>query len=658
MPRRPVFCFLIFLLLWAIAAVDKTALGGSNDAAVAKQASGGLETLSIQNGRVTMGVRDVPLTKLLGRLAEIARIDLVVDPGIDETVTLTFDGISLEEAIKELCRNRAMIYQYIPETNTYRIIGLSAQKRQSASDGAATDGKTHSQGPFMAEAVSTGGKAIRPSNAPENLCDSRGRPLYKPRELLVKFKKGSNREEALGVHRTLGSSLIKANDHRNLHRVRIRDGLTVEAAADLYRASPLVERTERNALRYPDDVLPNDTYFGLQWGLHNTGQFVNGTYGRPDADIDAPEAWEIIDRGKEVVIAVIDTGVDYNHPDLAGRIWTNPGEVPGNGIDDDKNGYIDDVRGWDFADGDNDPVDRYGHGTHVAGIIAAGWNNAAGIAGIFPKAKLMLLKVSTGSSADMDTFDIVSALDYARANGAHIVNGSYGGSAAEPDEYEAFADLKNAAILAACAAGNSGRNVDVESKTYPASYAHSTNPSYPPLDNIISVAASTPQDALSGNSNYGLNSVDLMAPGYNIYSTCLNSTYCYKDGTSMATPQVSAVAGLVLSRTPHLTYLQVKDAILNNVDVDPNPVWPVSGKLITGGRLNAFKALSAIHLPGDVNGDHKVDLADVIACLRILSGFQPSLSWTPADDVDRNTAIGMAEALYILQWMAELRDGA
>jgi subtilisin family serine protease len=224
--------------------------------------------------------------------------------------------------------------------------------------------------------------------------DSRQRPLFKWGEILVKFNKGVKGDLIARLHAVAGNRVIKSSSRSNLHLVGLKPGLPEDEALALYRSSSLVKTAERHVVRYKA-MLPNDTDFRKQWGLHNTGQKVNGTTGTYDADIDAPEAWEITQGSQGIVIAVVDTGVDYNHPDLSGGVWTNAREVSGNSLDDDNNGYVDDIRGWDFASStrvicfggdctrnDNDPMDVDGHGTHVAGIIAARGNNDIGIAGI------------------------------------------------------------------------------------------------------------------------------------------------------------------------------------------------------------------------------------------------------------------------------------
>lgn len=616
----------------------------------------GLDGVSVRDGRVTIDVTDVTITQLLKKIAELSKINLIFDPDIEGAVSTKMTGVTVEEALKELCRNRAMVFQYMPETNAYRILSVGVHASQKESVSAASMDKA-SLKPHAPASL----REAAPSGVGEKLYDSKGRLLYKPRELLIKFKRGVTRQQMDDVHLALGSTLIKTMDRINLHRVKVRDGVSEKEAIALYGASGIVETAERHALRYKCETLPNDPDFGMQWGLKNTAQ--------TGADIHAPEAWDIVSGGKEVLIAVIDTGLDYSHPDLQGRIWMNPGEVPANGVDDDQNGFVDDIRGWDFAGAsknnpvaDNDPMDKDSHGTHVAGIIAAQRNNGIGVAGVFSKARVMVLKVQADDDDTMEDYNIIDALDYARAKGARIINCSFGGESPSQSEYEAFEDLKSAGILAVCAAGNGdnydkGINMDNpgSQKTYPAYYAHSTEPSYPPLDNIISVAASDQDDNLASFSNYGRNSVDVMAPGVTIYSTCLNETYCPNQGTSMATPHVTGIAGLILSRNPALTYAQVKSAILDNVD---HLLPSIADKLITGGRVNAFTALSSIRLPGDLTGDGRIQLDDLILSLHILSGMKPAFSANTATEVNGDGRIGMGEAIFILQWIAGLRGNS
>jgi subtilisin family serine protease len=330
---------------------------------------------------------------------------------------------------------------------------------------------------------------------------SNGFAEYVPGEVLVKFKSNTTAYKINTLHRKIGSFKKKEFKGVRIHQMRLPDGVSVEEAVEYYKSDPDVEYAEPNYIVRIDSV-PNDTYFNNLWGLHNTGQ----TGGNADADIDAPEAWDLTTGSTEVVIAVVDTGVAYDHTDLAGNIWNNAGETScTDGIDNDGNGYIDDCKGWDFVGNDNDPADYNGHGTHVAGTIAANGNNSNGITGIMWQAKIMPLRF-LGRSGSGTTADAVSAILYANAKGAHVINNSWGGSGYSQALKDVI-DASNAVVV--CAAGNSSSNNDT-SPFYPAAYGSA---------NIISVAATDSRDNLASFSNYGKTSVDLAAPGLNIYST-------------------------------------------------------------------------------------------------------------------------------------------
>jgi subtilisin family serine protease len=408
---------------------------------------------------------------------------------------------------------------------------------------------------------------------------------YAPGEVLVKFRSGVTSQLAEATHRFFGARAIKRFRHFNLDRIKIPKDWSVQETIYWYRFDPDVEYAEPNYIRRIS-LTPNDPNFDILWGLHNTGQLVNGTSGTSDADINAPEAWETETGSSSFVIAVLDTGADWNHEDLSNNIWSNADEIPNNGIDDDNNGYIDDVRGWDFVpfNGDNDPSDDNDpvyHGTHVSGTIAAEGNNGIGITGVCWTASIMPLKILDESGLGFVS-DIVEAIDYAVANGAKVINVSLSGTFFSTPEYEAIERARDNGVLVVAAAGNSGdgfqsfgwNNDILLQANYPASYD---------LENIIAVAATNQNDLLASFSNYGPVSVDVAAPGVNIYSTRAGNGYQYLGGTSMATPHVSGLAALIWSANSGLTYTQVKDKILNSVDVKPG----LTGKILTWGRVNA-----------------------------------------------------------------------
>jgi len=327
---------------------------------------------------------------------------------------------------------------------------------------------------------------------------------------------------------------------------------------------------QSQSLRAAGAGWPNDPGYSQLWGLENTGQAP--FYGKAGADIKAPLAWGVTTGSSSVTIALIDTGVDYSHPDLAANIWQNPGEYL-NGADDDGNGYIDDIRGWNFVAKNNDPMDDNGHGTHCAGTMAAIGNNGIGITGVTWNTKIMSLKFLDSKGFGY-TSDAIAAILYANQKGVPIISCSFSG----PGESKALKDaIDSSSALFICAAGNAGANSDITPQ-YPAAY---------PSPQIISVAASTYQDTLASFSNYGINSVDLAAPGVSIYSTTKSGGYSYLNGTSMAVPYVTGTAALLKARNPSMTTSQIKSKILSSCDV----LASLSGKVATGGRLNAAKAL-------------------------------------------------------------------
>ncbi len=323
------------------------------------------------------------------------------------------------------------------------------------------------------------------------------------------------------------------------------------------------------------NVVPNDPGFSQLWGLRNTGQ----SGGVAGVDIRATNAWatESATGSLTVKVGVIDTGIDHTHPDLAENIWVNPNEIPGNGIDDDNNGYVDDVRGWNFFDGTNNAMDTEGHGTHVAGTIGGRGNNGVGVAGVCWRVSLVPLKFLGPDGGSLS--DAVEAVAYATSIGVHLTNNSWGGS----DYSQALKDVIDAAhaagILFVAAAGNDSNNNDL-SPAYPASY---TSP------NIISVASITRSGGLSWFSNYGLTSVDVGAPGSDIYSTVPGGGYASYSGTSMASPHVAGLCALIKSQKPALTHLQIREAVLSTA----RPLASLNGKTATGGFIDAEAAVNS-----------------------------------------------------------------
>jgi subtilisin family serine protease len=347
---------------------------------------------------------------------------------------------------------------------------------------------------------------------------------YLPGEILVKFKEGIPEENKARMYQESGSYLIRSLPALGIHHLRLPPFVSMAEALQLFLRNPDVEFVEPNYIIHTCQVFPDDPTFdsenpnyGVLWGLYNFGQAVGGKPGLPGADINAPDAWEISTGGDGVIIAVIDTGVAYSHPELTANMWTNPGEDPwsvpndhatGNRFDDDCNGRNDDWRGWDFVDGDNEPMDYHGHGTHVAGTIAAVGDNGQGITGVMWRAAIMPLRIldahGTGSISSA-----IQAIDYAVQKGARVINASWGGTDFSESLLQSIQFCQRNGVLVVAAAGNNARNTD-ESPFYPASYD---------LPNIISVAAGDQRDTVATFSNWGPSTVDVAAPGVAIYST-------------------------------------------------------------------------------------------------------------------------------------------
>lgn len=430
--------------------------------------------------------------------------------------------------------------------------------------------------------------------------DARQEPTG-PVELLVRYRRAGHPDfdtaDQVGLRAELnqraGAVAVREVASSAIEVVRVDDPNRVDATLRTYRADPAVSSAERNAT-WSTQVLPDDRHFDKQWALRNTGQ-ADGT---ADADIDAPEAWRITQGSREVVVVVIDTGVAFRHPDLAANIWTNPGEVPGDGKDNDHNGYVDDVHGWDALDNDGNPRDLNGHGTHVAGTIGAQGDNTIGIAGVAWRVRIAACRF-LDANGDGSTDGAIACLDYVKAlrsAGVNVVatNNSWSGGDRSALLRQAINNQQR--VLFVAAAGNNGDDID-GFPTYPASYQ---------LPSVLAVAATDRTDHQSGFSNWGATTVGISAPGSDIISlraprTDLNldggatfvppgdphAKYSLASGTSMAAPHVTGVVALLKARFPELDAWGVRNRILAGGDRLP---W-LEGSTITGRRLNADGAL-------------------------------------------------------------------
>ena len=361
---------------------------------------------------------------------------------------------------------------------------------------------------------------------------------------------------------------------RGLELVDPEPGVSVGAAvADLQRMDGVLYAEPDHVVHQtatPDDPLLSD-----EWGL---------------SAIRAPEAWDVTTGSAQVTVAVVDTGIDATHPDLSPNLWTNPGESGGgreaNGLDDDGNGRIDDVHGWDFVDQDAQPQDGNGHGTHVSGTIAARGDDATGVAGVSWTAGMMALRV-LGDNGSGYVSDILTAYAYAARNGARVVNASLGGDSFSRAEHDAIAAAPS--TLFVVAAGNDGANNDA-TPAYPCDYD---------LANVVCVAASDRDDALASFSNYGAANVDLAAPGVDIASTWPGAGYALSRGTSMATPHVSGAAALLLAHDGGLTVAGLRSALLSSAHPVARPGGPGRHRRAPGRRRRARRRPRA---PGTASG--------------------------------------------------------
>lgn len=355
---------------------------------------------------------------------------------------------------------------------------------------------------------------------------------------------------------------------------------------ELGKATPSNKKPEKEV-----EVILKDPALAQAWGLQMT---------------DAQKAWRVSQGSRDIVVAVIDTGVDAKHPDLKNNLWVNKGEMgkdakgndkATNGIDDDGNGFIDDVHGWNFVDNNNELTDKHGHGTHIAGIIGAEGGNGIGISGVSPKVSLMVLRYYDPKSADSNNLvNTVKAIQYATKMGANIINYSGGGLSPSPDEKAAIEEANRKGILFVAAAGNERSNSD-EKKYYPADYG---------LPNIVSVTAIDKKKKVLPSSNWGEKTVQIAAPGNEIYSTLPNGQYGYMTGTSQATAFVTGVAALVMANN---TELKKANSIIKYLTQTGDADEGLEGKTLYARRLNTYKALAIQDSDLTFNGVHAENLA-------------------------------------------------
>ncbi|MFK8137364.1 MAG: S8 family serine peptidase [Bdellovibrionales bacterium] len=407
-----------------------------------------------------------------------------------------------------------------------------------------------------------------------------------PGEYIVKLK-----DQAFANKSSVLSQLIEADVVQKISdqskAVLIRESVVKKAENVIaaLQANPNVEFVEPNFV-YRTNAIPNDPDMEKLWGMNNYGQVdPKGRQGLADVDVDADRAWDIQTGSRDVIVAVIDTGVDPTIEDLTNNMWVNEGEIPGDGIDNDENGFIDDVHGYDFVNNDGDPTDDHGHGSHCAGTIGGEGDNGVGVAGVAWKVRIMGLKFLSARGSG-STAGAISSIDYATQMGAHIMSNSWGGGGFSQALLESIQRANDANSLFIAAAGNSKSNND-SSPHYPSNYE---------VENVMAVAAINNSGELASFSSFGKNTVHISAPGRNIYST-IPGGYDAWSGTSMATPHVSGVAALLKSNEPEMTAVEMKERMMATA----RNFASLRSKTISGGLVNAYYALTNEQPPADPN---------------------------------------------------------
>ena len=370
------------------------------------------------------------------------------------------------------------------------------------------------------------------------------------------------------LHLSFGDYLIFVGDEKSAQKLSHFDGVYYVEPNVIFTISPIKLDTVNAG-----DIFPQ------QWGLKNTGNNSGGLFfpGKKGMDVNAVGAWKITTGDRHIKIAVIDTGVDYNHKDLSGQVWTNDVEKNGKaGVDDDGNGFIDDIHGYNFVGNNGNPMDDHGHGSHCSGVIGAN-HNSDGISGVMNNLEIVGVKFldSKGSGT---LAAAIQSIDYALKLGVDIMSNSWGGGGRTQALYDAIEAANQKGIIFVAAAGNASANNDT-TPSYPASYEN---------DNVISVGAMDGKGVKASFSNYGAKKVHVFAPGVNIISSVIGNRYQKMSGTSMATPHVAGVVGLILSHEPTLSPPEVRARLI----ATSAKVSTLSNYSQSKGRVDALRALN------------------------------------------------------------------
>lgn len=407
-----------------------------------------------------------------------------------------------------------------------------------------------------------------------------------PGEYVVKLKPGMMRMSTQALSTQLNGFVTQKISGQNIVVVKKAVFQTNDSAVKSLNENPMVEIAEPNYI-YKINKAPSDPMYSQTWGLGNIGQAdPKNQVGVAGIDINAERAWEIQTGTREKIIAIIDTGIDWTHPDLVDNMWTNDAEKNGTaGVDDDNNGVVDDIYGYNAITGTGNAKDDQGHGSHCAGTIGARANNGIGVAGVNWNVRMMAVKfLDAGGSGSLA--DAIKAIDYATKMGANVMSNSWGGGGFSQTLLDSIQRSNDAGAIFIAAAGNEYNNND-NSPTYPSTYQ---------VANVMSVAAIDNRGAKADFSNYGKKTVHLGAPGVNVMSTT-GGKYASFSGTSMATPHVAGVAALLWANEPNLTAAEVKARLVATV----RPLASMKGKTRTGGMVDAYGALTNTQAPPDAN---------------------------------------------------------
>ena len=485
--------------------------------------------------------------------------------------------------------------------------------------------------PGLLVLAACGGDAPKgpPSDATPPTLVASGGAKYLAQEVIVQRPSEISDEDFRAEIEALGGAFTEDAGMLGFYRVELPEGVIADEAISAFLSDGLTESAERNYI-ISVEAVPSDPLYGLLWGMRT---------------IAAEQAWDLT-TGGDVVVAVTDTGIDLSHPDLRDNLWKNPGEVAGNGVDDDGNGYIDDIYGYDFTSNDADPRDEHSHGTHVAGTIGAVGNDGVGVVGVNWRVKMQALKMLDARGSGT-LWGAALAIRYAAQNGARVVNASWGCQGCSASYVSAaIAELADAGGLFVAAAGNNGSNND-------------TLPFYPARDsnrNVVAVAALDKNDRLASFSNYGVGTVHLAAPGVGITSTLPNNRYGTYSGTSMAAPHVAGAAALLLSRQDEADPVAVIQKLMQSVE--PNPA--LATRVKSGGTLSLPKLLTIDGEPpapptefdatagdgGDVLLSWTTDYDDEEQ--EYLAGFVVEYGVTPGDYSEEHTLGPRERELHLL----------